>query len=335
MEKKKLTINEIAKKAGVSIATVSRIINGKKNVKPDTEQYVLDIIAQLEKEYGLDNRLSINRTNPFVLLVAEFDSPVLNNFAAGLQKAIVTKGYHVVTIDYSKHRVNLMNEINYVAKNIPIAGIIMLNNYEPTSDIESLTNRFPVVTAYTHSDSSKITSITTDDYAAGQTVANHMLSLGCRNIVLLAINDTFCFSRLRERGILDTMAQTGITTPEYNLIHLPGFDFDIASSMLRQRIQEHGKPDAIIGINDALAAIAINVSKQFGFQIPEDLLVAGFDNAEISTLVSPNLTTINQRSFQIGLQAANMILNVLEHPELPAQHIVLQGELIVRGSTLR
>ncbi|MCI8993405.1 MAG: LacI family transcriptional regulator [Eubacterium sp.] len=334
MEKKKLTINEIAKKANVSIATVSRIINGKKNVKPDTEQNVMNVIAQLEKEYGLDNRF-LNRTNPFILVVAEFDSPVLNDFAAGVQKKIFNRGYHVITIDYSKYRVNLLSEINYLAKNIPISGIIMLNNYEPVSDIESFTNRFPVVTAYTDSSSSKISLITIDDYLAGQTVANHILSLGCENIVLLAINDTFSFSRLRQKGILGTITQAGITIPEYNLIHLPGFDFDIASSLLRQRFQENGKPDAVIGINDALAAIAIRESKRFGYRVPEDILIAGFDNAEISTLTTPNLTTINQKSYHIGMQAANMILNTLEHPKQPVQHIVLQGELIVRESTLR
>lgn len=335
MEKKKLTINEIAEKAGVSIATVSRIINGKQNVKPETEQYVLEIISQLEKEYGLDNRLSSNRSNPIILLIAEFDSPVLNDFAAGLQKVASNNGYHVITIDYSKHRIDLLSEINYLAKNIPISGIIMLNNYESTSDIESLTTRFPVVTAYTASESDKISSITIDDKIAGQTVANHVLSLGCKDVVILAINDTFGFSRLRKAGIIDTLNQAGVYIPEYNQIYLPGFDFGVAASMIRQRIQDHGRPDAIIGINDALAAIAIRESKRLGFLVPEDIIVVGFDNAEIATLVEPNLTTINQKSYHIGTQAANMLLSILEQPEFPAQHITLRGELIVRESTLR
>lgn len=335
MRTKKITINEIAEKAGVSIATVSRIINGKQNVKPETESYVLEIIAQLEKEYGLDPKLSANRNNPIILLIAEFDSPILNDFAAGVQKVAAGNGYHIITIDYSKHRIDLLTEINFLAKHIPISGIIMMNNYENTSDIESLTNRFPVVTAYTASESDRISSITIDDFAAGQTVANHVLSLGCRNIVILAINDTFGFSRIRKKGIVETLERSGITLPDYNQIHLPGFDFGVAASMIQQRIKNQGCPDAIIGINDALAAISIREAKRAGYRIPEDIIVVGFDNAEISTLVEPNLTTINQKPYQIGIQTTNMLLGVLNNPLYPLQHIFLQGELIVRESTLR
>ncbi len=335
MKKTKITINEIADRAGVSIATVSRIINGKKNVKSETEQYVLSIIAQLEQEYGLDTKFTSNRGKPIILSIADFDAPILNDFSTGVQRVLTNREYHLVTIDYSKHRVDLLSEISFLSQNIPLSGIMMLNNYENASDIASLATRFPVVTAYTSSEHEKIASITIDDYGSGQTIANHLLSLGCQNIVILSINDTVAFSRLRKNGILNALAQAKIQVPDYNQIHLPSFNTDVAASMIRQRINSQGKPDAIIGVNDALAAIAMRESKHLGFRIPEDILVAGFDNAEIACLVEPNLTTIHSKAYDIGAQAANMLLDMLNNPNIPAQHITLHGELIVRESTLK
>lgn len=335
MGKKKITINEIAERSGVSIATVSRILNQKNNVKPQTKQYVMDIIAQLEKEHGYEGHFSSPKNGSVILLVAEFNSPVLNDFAAGIQRAASSSGYHVITLDYSRYRIDLLSEINYLAQIISISGIIMLNNYEQASDIETLASHFPVVTAFTGSSSPKVGSIAIDNYLAGQTLANYVLSLNCKEIAVFAINDTFTFSKLRKNGIVDSLSQSGLNLPSYNLIELPGFDFGVATSMIRQRLQLHIKPDAIICINDALAAISIRELRKFGYQVPQDVIVTGFDNAEISTLVEPNLTTINQNPFQIGSQALNMLINMMENPDASAQHINLKGELIVRESTLR
>ncbi len=334
MNKKKLTINEIANQAGVSIATVSRVLNGKDSVKSETKEHVLQVIAQLERSHGVNILSSSNTNNPIVLLVAEYESPVLPNFSAGLQEVINEHGYHLVSIDYLKYRGNLSSEINFVAKNMPISAIIMLNNYEEESEVELIANRFPVLTAYANATSKKIASISIDDTLAGQTIANHLLSLGCKDIVLLTLNDSFNFSRLRVKGILETFQNEGIEIPDYNRITLTSLDFGIAASLISQRLQKYDKPDAIIAINDALAAIVIRESKRLGYQVPQDLLVTGFDNEDIATLIEPNLTTINQNSYYMGAQAAHILLDVMENPDKAMPHISLRGELIVRESTL-
>ena len=338
MRKKKITINDIADRAGVSTATVSRILNKKDVVKPETERHVWEVISELEEEYGSDTAFSRKRNSPdhsTILLIAELDSPVLNNFAAGIQKVTLNRGYHIIILDYTKHRVDLLSEINCLAKNIPFSGIIMLNNYESTEDIDSLTNRFPVVTAYTASESTKYSSITTDDRAAGRTIANHLLSLGCKDIVFLALNDSFVFSRLRVQGVCEALKSSGIELPKDNLIYLPSLDFGVASSLISQRLSSGPKPDAIIGVNDALAAVCIREARHAGYNVPDDILIAGFDNAEISTLVVPNLTTIDQSSYNIGVQTANMLLQAIENPNHQIQHILLRGELLVRESSTK
>lgn len=335
MQRKKVTISRISEVSGLSTATISRALNGKGNVKPETEQYIMDVIAQLERENNIETPLISNRKNSIILLVAEFDSPVLNDFSSGLQKVAMNNGYHTIALDYTKHRVDLLKEINYLTKNIAISGIVMLNNYENNTELESLCSRFPIVNAFSTPDSSLMSSITIDDYQAGKTLANHILSIGCKKICLLCINDMFSFSKVRKMAIIDTFTNAGIELPQENIIELPGFDLDVAANMVHNLLVSSELPDAIIGINDALAATAMGEIKKLGYNIPNDIVVAGFDNASTSTLVEPNLTTINLRPYNLGTQAANILINELNHPNTPVQNIVLQGELIVRGSTLK
>lgn len=329
----KITISEIADQSGVSPATVSRIVNGKDNVNEDTRRRVLNVIAELEKTRGISVSPGRKKKAPVILLVADFDSPVLNDFVSGLQKVALNNGYHVVALDYSKHRTDLLDEVSFLSRSISIAGLVMMNSYESTSTVESLWSRIPTIIAYTNVEVQNVSTIAIDNDACARTIANHLLSLGCRKPVLLGVDLNFAIERMN--AVKATFAEAGIEIPEEDTLLFPTLDLDAAASLLNQYLSTHKTPDAVFAINDLLASTAVSVLHKFDFRIPEDVMVAGFDNSTISTLIEPNLTTIDTRSYNVGTQAANLLLGSIRNPQLPPQHIAVQGNLIVRESTLR
>jgi DNA-binding LacI/PurR family transcriptional regulator len=331
--KEKITITEIAEKSGVSIATVSRIINGKESVKEATKLSVLNTINQLEEEYGITSKLLNRPSNSIILLIAELGSPIIDTFSAGLENCALRRGFHVITMDYSRNRTNFLDEFNYYAKTMSIAGVIMLNYYEEIFVLDSIALRYPIVVAFNHIESNTISSISTNDYVSAKAAIEYLISIGKKKIAILGLDNSFPFSTLREKGALTALKNANLTTPNEWIMHVPDFDFDMVSNTLQLLFNSQQIPDAIFAINDSLAAVCIREAKRFGYNIPNDIAIIGFDNSSIATLVDPNITTINQPSYQIGVQGANLLIDKIQNPDLPSQSIVLKGEFIVRGST--
>ncbi len=326
-----ITINEIAEASGVSTATVSRVINGKNNVNQDTRRYVQEIISKLEEDRGISVQFTKKKNAPIILLAIDFDSPILNDFSSGVQKVALYNDFRVVAVDYTKHRSDFINEVDFLSKSISLAGIVMMNSYESESAIQALRSRLPIVIAYRDNAYENVSSVSVDNDLSSQLIANHLLSQGCRNIVILSVPHGF--SRMRRDAVIRTFDQAGYTIPECNTIQLPSLDLETAASLLHQYLETHEAPDAVFAINDLLAAAAVREIRKTGLRVPQDVLVAGFDNSEISTLIEPNITTIDVRPYNVGALAANLLIETLRDPSRQTQNIVLQGDLIVRDST--
>ncbi len=333
MKKKKITIHDIAAKSGVSIATVSRVINGKSNVIPETRKNVLNAIAQLEEEYGTKAKATAKMRTPVILLAIDFGSPLLNDFSNGLQEALSEKEYYVFAIDSSKRPSDFINEINYLSNFVSISGIVLTHYYGNTADLERLQERYPVVAAGSPCIIDNVPSVAIDNHQAGLTIANHLLSLDCHNVVVMY--EEHDFSIIRRDAVLETYENAGFPVPDQNIMQLPGLDFSVASSRLRRYLSSYPAPDAIIAINDALASLTIHEIRRCGLRVPDDIRVVGFDNSEMAVLTSPTLTTIDQHAHDLGMQAANIILDIIGNHLSAPQHIIVQGDLIVRESTLR
>lgn len=332
MVENKITIEDVAKKANVSIATVSRVINNKNNVKAETKQRVVAVMEELNFSPKTPATLSDVNSNIILMCVPDFDNPFNGPVIEGIQKSARSEGYHVLLMQDLSH---YAGRINYeeILKNNSIAGIIIFCSVPNSKFLEDLTFRCPVVMCSEHAENYNVSYVNIDDVKASTQAVNYLISTGCKKIGLINCNMNFKYARHREKGYRQALTAAGLPINPSWILHLSSVTYSVAYSNILHLLSQPDHPDAFFACSDVYAFAAINAAKKLGFRVPEDISVVGFDNVYLSTMSDPPITTIEQPSYQLGLQACELLLEKIKFPQVPNKHIILETELIVRGST--
>lgn len=161
----------------------------------------------------------------------------------------------------------------------------------------------------------------------------YLLSCGCNKISLINGPRNFRYAAERLRGFADVMEQAGLFVPKNWIVQLPEVDFSIAYAAVCKVLNADIRPNAFFAVSDIFAAAAIRSAHRYGLRVPEDIMVVGFDNIPISMMTSPSITTISQPTVSEGYAACELLVDMIENPEIHPQSLVLETELIVREST--
>ena len=204
---------------------------------------------------------------------------------------------------------------------------------ELLNQLNKIKLKYPVVMCSEHCNLPDVSFVSIDDVYSSQIAVNYLLSIGRTRIALINSQLTNAYARYREKGFLDALGKAGMQANNNWILHITEFDFDIAVSVITSLLKQAERPDALYCVSDVYGAAAIKAIQNFGLRVPEDIAVVGFDNNDLSKMVVPSLTTINQPKKQLGHQACEMLINLIENPSTPTQHILLDTELIVRSST--
>ena len=204
---------------------------------------------------------------------------------------------------------------------------------ELLNQLNKIKLKYPVVMCSEHCNLPDVSFVSIDDVYSSQIAVNYLLSIGRTRIALINSQLTNAYARYREKGFLDALGKAGMQANNNWILHITEFDFDIAVSVITSLLKQTERPDALYCVSDVYGAAAIKAIQNFGLRVPEDIAVVGFDNIDLSKMVVPSLTTINQPKKQLGHQACEMLINLIENPSTPTQHILLDTELIVRSST--
>ncbi|MBS6952668.1 MAG: LacI family DNA-binding transcriptional regulator [Enterocloster asparagiformis] len=328
----RVTIKEVASKAGVSIATVSRIINHKDTVTSDTRQRVLDTMEQLNFVPKTISPIT-NSSNKIILMcVPDFDNPFNAQIIRGVQKAAHFHKYDVLFLQADDFYTSAGDYINIV-KNNDIAGILMLSPIPSSKLIEELNSRCPLVMCSEYHEESSTSFVSVDDTTAVKNAINYLISTGCRKIGLI---NSFCnnrYARHRERGFTEALSEAGLPINQDWIAHISSISYQSALSQATYILSKEDRPDAFFAVSDVYAVAVVNAAKKMGLKVPEDVSVIGFDNVEISIMSDPQLTTIEQPCYQIGYQSCELLVEKINNPDSPDKRILLDTELIVRQST--
>ncbi|MDD4796400.1 MAG: LacI family DNA-binding transcriptional regulator [Eubacteriales bacterium] len=328
----RITIDEIAREAGVSIATVSRIINRKGNTREETRQKVLAAMERLGYSFSPQNLLCDAQSNTILVCVPDFRNPFNGVIIDGIQSAAVRRGYHVLVMQ-AGDVYTTFDDYQMLLKNNAIAGLLLMHQTSPQI-VEELSLRCPVVMCSEICDGSAVSYVSIDNYASARTATNYLLSINRRRMAMINSSLTYHYARQREQGFLDTLAQAGLRCPREFLVHLSDISFEQALASATHMLSGKERPDAFFAVSDVFAAAAVKAAKRHNLQVPQDVAVIGFDNIDISLMTDPAITTIQQPTYQMGSQACSLLLDKIGNPALPAQQILLETELIVRASTL-
>jgi LacI family transcriptional regulator len=323
------TIGDVAAQAGVSIATVSRVVNGRYGVAPGTSSRVQAVIDDLGYESSLVARsLRSRRTNVIGIIVADIE-PFSAELLKGAARAIRGTGYELIVYSGGGHLEDDTGwERRYLSR---VSGTLTDGTVLVTPTVVDASTSSPVVAVDPHAGSSEMPTVDSENLQGAKTATEYLIELGHRRIGFLAGRSDLESARRRERGYREALAEAGIPFDE-NLVRIGGYTGESARSAARELLEMTDRPTAIFAANDVSAIQTMNVASETGLEVPEDLSVVGFDNIPESALTTPPLTTIDQSIQQMGFEAAKLLLGLIDEPDRDPIHLTLPTELVVRQS---
>jgi LacI family transcriptional regulator, galactose operon repressor len=324
------TIVEVARLAGVSPSTVSRVLNGTAAVAPETEQRVREAIAELNfSPHPAARQLVSQRTNTIGLLLpeisGEFFPPMLRGIEAGVRQA----GYDLLihsTQESHIHSHRPLREHN-------TDGLIVFPGSVDDQELRRLFGMgFPVVLLYKSApEGANYPFVTVENKSGAEKAITHLIEVhGRRRIVFLQGPEGHEDSIWRERGYRQALQVHGLTfDPE--LVGYGGFDDQVSFQTIQRWMREGLAFDAAFAGDDEAATGVIAALLQAGRRVPEDVSVVGFDDVPFSRYVSPPLTTVRAPSEQVGREAVRLLVKCIQ--EEPCEpEILLPTELVIRQS---
>lgn len=324
----------MAAAAGVSVATVSKVINGRYGVAAATLAKVQAVIDELGYESSLVARsLRSLRTNVIGILVADIE-PFSAELLKGAASAIRARGYELIVYSGSGHGKDRSGwERRYISRlgGTLTDGIILVT---PTVVDVEVDDTAPLVAIDPHTGPSSLPSVHGDNLAGAMTATGHLLGLGHRRIGFLAGRPDLESARQREQGYRDALAAAGIVVDD-DLIRVGDYELESSEEPARQLLTLDDRPTAVFAANDLSAIQTMRVARSLGLDVPGDVSVVGFDNIPESALVEPPLTTIDQSIQEMGRQAVELLIDLIEGTTDRPQQITLPTRLVVRQSTAR
>ncbi|WRS26542.1 LacI family DNA-binding transcriptional regulator [Oscillospiraceae bacterium MB08-C2-2] len=326
----KVTISQVAQAAGVSVATVSRVINQSADVRPDTFRHVTKIIEEMG--YSPRGTLSSNRQGELIIaavpsLMDGFYGPIID----GIQAASVRHGYSLLV-----HNGELTPEyfpaFKVLLSSTRSAGLISACYLAPELWAK-LSGHIPIVQCHQYSEEYGGSFVAADDFSASQNAGEYALSTGRRKIAIISGPPLYQNTIRRRQGFLAAVESAGVTVPVGWQLSVPKTSFRLAMFSATQILSAAHRPNLIYATTDVYAAAVIKAASQLGLRVPEDIMVIGSDNTDISVSTSPSITTTNLPRFQMGYTACDVLAQQLSEPDTPSQHIYLGTELIIRNST--
>ncbi|WP_019135862.1 LacI family DNA-binding transcriptional regulator [Cellulomonas massiliensis] len=324
----RVKMEDVARAAGVSVATVSKVVNGRYGVSRATFERVSTVIDQLGYETSLGAQsLRSHKTNVIGVLLAEFE-PFSTELLKGASDAVAGTGYELLAYS-GGHR---GGAVGWERRSLSrLGGTLIDGAIIVTPTVMDARPGVPVVAVDPHTGPSGVPTVDSDNFAGAVLATEHLLRLGHRRIAHLSGRADLESSRLREDGFRHAMAEAGVSVDE-RLVRIGGYRPEGAEQSARELLSLPDRPTAIFAANDLSAIRTMQVARDLGLSVPGDLSVIGFDNVPESAVAVPPLTTIEQPLRQMGEEALRMLVAVLDGQEPPTTHLRLPTALVERSS---
>ena len=328
------TLSDVARRAGVSTMTVSRVINESGYISQDARARVNEAVAELGyMPNALARQLRSRRTKTIALVVTDIRNPFFTTIASGVEDTARSRGYAVMFCNTYESEVE---EAEYVRVLIErrVDGVLLVPSCGAGASVQLLQEHgMPTVVLDRHVHDVQADEVRADSRAGAYDAVHHLTDLGHRRIAVLAGPEGVSTSTDRVAGYRKALLEA-CPGGECGQILFGEFNEASGYSMTRQILEAESRPTAIFAANNFIAFGAIRALREAGLGIPEDMSMVVFDDLPPGWVLDPFLTVVSQPAYEIGTRAAELLLERLtgEAPEGP-RSIVLPSELIVRRST--
>lgn len=335
-----VTIKDVAKAAGVSTATVSRVLNNSNLISPKTAEKVRNVMHELGYFPNNIARSFAHQSTYIVALVVNiddataFNNPFFYQIQYGIEKYICPRGYYLMIVNENTLNLNgtafskLFFEKRVDGLILPVS--LLRNNLVKKMEEQ----KFPFVIIGEPENSYDINWVDINNKMAGEISTTHLLNNKYKRIAFVSGNLKDIFNKNRLDGYLTALKKHGLQ-PEPELIKERGFSKEDGYSIMTDFLELKNPPDGIVFTDNIVAFGALSAIKDQGLNVPGDIGIVSFDNYPVAELSDPKMTTVDIDLFDLGIQAATMLLKEIQLPSATKQQSLLSVQLIKRGTSER
>jgi LacI family transcriptional regulator len=333
-----VNIKKLAQLLNLSIATVSKALRDSYDISQETKDKVMALAKELN--YQPNPHASFLRkqnSKTIAVIIPEIANNYFTLAINGIESVAQEKGYHVII--YLSHE-DFNREVAFTRLlQSGRADGVLISVSSTTTDythLHELQNKgLPIVFFDRVCENFNTVKVTTDDYQSGYLATSHLIEQGCKRIAHLAISQSLSIGSKRAKGYLQALHDNGIG-PDGSLL-VECTNNDEQDTALIKELLQHKRPDGVFAAVERYAITCYELCEALGLNIPHDVKVISFSNLQTASLLNPSLSTITQPAFDIGREAASMLLKKLEKKsfQLPDESIILESKLMPRRSTMR
>jgi LacI family transcriptional regulator len=329
-----VTVADIAREAGVSMMTVSRVINDKPEVSVATRRRILEIIDRLNyTPSGIARSLATHRSAAIGLVIPDVSNPFFADVARGAEQVAWAEGYNIFlcnTEEKPEHELAAVQSLEEKR----VDGVVLFSRLESRQLVGVLKHLSAAVLINRQTakkNDRNIGSVRLDDELGGQLVTRHLLGRGRREIGFLAGPLTSHSGQARTKGYLRTLAEAG-SKPDSRWMRPCAPTVEGGHAAARELLSAQPELSALFCFNDLVAVGALQACAELGRAVPGDLAIAGYDDIPLAALVTPPLTTCRTPRYELGAEAVRLLLNRIRGNDDPCTEVVLPPQLVIRGS---
>lgn len=324
-------IQDVAQKAGVSVATVSRVFNNPSTVAKKTKLRVDQAINELNYEPSvLGRNLRNSESKLLLVLIPSISNPFYTEIINGIEDTAIGLGYNILLCETDSNPQRESIYFNLI-RNRLADGIISMDPTVNKTKLNELADQYPIVQCSEYDEDAKISYVTINNELAAYHAVKHLIKIGQKKIALINSDEKFLYARERRAGYQKAMTEFGLTIEPEWVYNTDSLDFEDGKRAMRWLLDLPVRPTAVFAVSDILAIGALKEINMTGLKIPEDVALIGFDKIAFSNMTHPTLTTIAQPMYEMGCTSANMIVKKIKGKEV--ESIILDHELVIREST--
>ncbi len=327
------TIKEVALKAKVSVATVSRVINDDPAVKPETREMVQKVIREMEYQPNILGRhLRKARTKKILVLVPSVSNQFYSKIITQIEKTARTEGYRVM-IGMSHSDKDTERDYIEMLETKSIDGIIFLSSKLTAIEMTALASKNAVVQCCEFIEGSSSDIVSIDNEKASYDAVSYLIDQGHKSIAFFGSKERYFSGNLRENGYKKALVNNGLKIAKGNLFY-DDYSYTSGERMARDMRKLDKAPTAVFCISDSIAIGCIKELVDSGIKVPEEVSVMGFDDTSIAKMYMPTISTVAQPQSGFGRIAAEYLIKRIEGDTSPFVFRLLPHELVLRQTTI-
>lgn len=327
-----VTIKDVAKEAGVSVATVSRVLNGSSNVSESAAKNVRNTIERLNySPNSLGRNLRKCETHRILVIQPSSEHSLYAKMIAGIEETAALYGYDIITAISNNKPETEKRHLNMLY-NRTVDGAILLGTVLDCDDLNELTKNYNIALCGESVTGADVLTVVVDDEKGGYTAAKALIDKGHTRIAMISAGDSAESSHDREKGFRQALEDSGIEIRE-EYVYSGDYEYENAADALRCFMSLDEVPTAVFAVSDNLAAGVIREAANMGITVGKDLAVIGFDNITWCERFVPSISSIAQPCAEMGRLVAEKLLDNIKNGNRDSCRYTLGHKLILREST--